>query len=83
MHYLRLPFNSISTDNLSKTLADFRYRKKKTPTKKCSGKSRTNPAAMTISNHWKRFDDLLTLSQTTNFRLVQTERVCRRQFQIC
>ena len=25
---------------------------------------------------------LLTLSQTTNFRLFQTERVCRRQFQI-
>ena len=25
----------------------------------------------------------LTLSQTTNFRLFQTERVCRRQFQIC
>ena len=26
---------------------------------------------------------VLTLSQTTNFRLFQTERVCRRQFQIC
>ena len=25
---------------------------------------------------------LLTLSQMTNFRLFQTERVCRRQFQI-
>ena len=25
----------------------------------------------------------LTLSQTTNFRLFQNERVCRRQFQIC
>ena len=24
----------------------------------------------------------LTLSQTTNFRLFQTDRVCRRQFQI-
>ena len=24
----------------------------------------------------------LTLSQTTNFRLFQTERLCRRQFQI-
>ena len=24
----------------------------------------------------------LTLSQTTNYRLVQTERVCRKQFQI-
>ena len=24
----------------------------------------------------------LTLSQTTNFRLFQTERVCRRQFQV-
>ena len=24
---------------------------------------------------------ILTLSQTTNFRLFQTERVCRRQFQ--
>ena len=24
----------------------------------------------------------LTLSQTTNFRLFQTERICRRQFQI-
>ena len=24
----------------------------------------------------------LTLSQTSNFRLLQTERVCRRQFQI-
>ena len=27
------------------------------------------------------FDKDLTLSQTTNFRLFQTERVCRRQFQ--
>ena len=27
-------------------------------------------------------DNFLTLSQTTNFRLFQTERVCRRQFQI-
>ena len=26
--------------------------------------------------------DILTLSQTTNFRLFQTERLCRRQFQI-
>ena len=25
----------------------------------------------------------LTLSQTTNFKLFQTERVCRRQFQTC
>ena len=25
---------------------------------------------------------ILTLSQTTNFRLFQTERVCRQQFQI-
>ena len=25
----------------------------------------------------------LTISQTTNFRLYQTERICRRQFQIC
>ena len=25
----------------------------------------------------------LTLSQTTNFRLLQAERVCRQQFQIC
>ena len=25
-------------------------------------------------------DDSLTLSQTTNFRLFQTQRVCRRQF---
>ena len=25
---------------------------------------------------------VLTLSQTTNFRLLQTERVCRQQFQI-
>ena len=25
----------------------------------------------------------LTLSQMTNFRLFQTERVCRRQFSIC
>ena len=25
----------------------------------------------------------LTLSQTTNFRLFQTEKACRRQFQIC
>ena len=30
-----------------------------------------------------RFFLTLTLSQTTNFRLSQTERVCRRQFQIC
>ena len=28
-------------------------------------------------------DDILTLSQTTNFRLFCTERVCRGQFQIC
>ena len=27
-------------------------------------------------------DNILTLYQTTNFRLFQTERVCRRQFQI-
>ena len=26
--------------------------------------------------------DFLTLSQTTNFGVFQTERVCRRQFQI-
>ena len=26
--------------------------------------------------------DLLTNNQTTNFRLFQTERVCRRQFRI-
>ena len=26
--------------------------------------------------------DCLTLSQTTNFRLLQIERVCRRKFQI-
>ena len=31
-----------------------------------------------LPSNWTR----LTLSQTTNFRLVQTERVCRRQFQI-
>ena len=30
----------------------------------------------------KNANDKLTLSQTTNFRLFQTERVCRRQFQI-
>ena len=30
----------------------------------------------------KKVRDLLTLSQTTNFRLFQTERVCRPQFQI-
>ena len=29
------------------------------------------------------FLHLLTLSQTTNFRLFQTERVCRLQFQVC
>ena len=28
------------------------------------------------------FCTVLTLSQTTNFRLFQSERVCRRQFQI-
>ena len=28
-------------------------------------------------------DIILTHYQTTNFRLFQTERVCRRQFQIC
>ena len=27
-------------------------------------------------------DDILTHYQTTNFRLFQTERVCRQQFQI-
>ena len=27
-------------------------------------------------------DDNLTLSETTHFRLFQTERVCRRQFQV-
>ena len=26
--------------------------------------------------------DIITLSQTINYRLIQTERVCRRQFQI-
>ena len=28
-------------------------------------------------------DNALTLSQTSNFRLIQIERVCRRQFQFC
>ena len=31
---------------------------------------------------WKLFDDTLTHYQMTNFRLFQTERVCRQQFQI-
>ena len=31
---------------------------------------------------WERVKNLLTHYQTTNFRLFQTERVCRRQFQI-
>ena len=29
-----------------------------------------------------KFNATLSLSQTTNLRLFQTERVCRRQFQI-
>ena len=29
-----------------------------------------------------RFNECLTFSQTSNFRLYQAERVCRRQFQI-
>ena len=33
----------------------------------------------TLLNHWILW---LTLSQMTNFRLFQIERVCRRQFQI-
>ena len=38
-----------------------------------------------IKNHkitQKNGDVPLTLSQTTNFRLFQTERLCRRQFKI-
>ena len=31
---------------------------------------------------WKGIKNCLTHYQTTNFRLFQTERVCRRQFQI-
>ena len=30
----------------------------------------------------KKKDFLITLSQMTNFRLFQTERVCRQQFQV-
>ena len=30
---------------------------------------------------YRSFLKILTLSQTTNFRLFRTERVCRRQFQ--
>ena len=33
-------------------------------------------------NCWKIINFLLTVSQTRNFRLFQTERVCRGQFQI-
>ena len=36
----------------------------------------------TCSFHSSSYSSLLTLSQTTNFRLFQTERVCRRQFKI-
>ena len=35
--------------------------------------------------YWSKvllFGKELTISQTTNFRLIQTERVCRQQFQI-
>ena len=44
-----------------------------------------DPGTGLNDKQWQKedyFDQLLTLSQTTNFRLFQTERVCRRQFQI-
>ena len=40
-----------------------------------------NPKFFSLSETFPPFQ-LLTLSQTTNFGLFQTERVCRRQFQI-
>ena len=38
--------------------------------------------ARQLHDHLRTTTGTLTLSQTTNFRLFQTERVCRRQFQI-
>ena len=44
-----------------------------------------SPFPTVSSTRWENFlpfSSDLTLSQTTNFRLFKTERVCRRQFQI-
>ena len=41
-----------------------------------------NDSESLIQEHTFGMNYLLTLSQTTNFRLFQTKRVCRRQFQI-
>ena len=39
--------------------------------------------ADTVLAKLEAFSGILTLSETTNFRLVQIERVCRQQFQFC
>ena len=40
----------------------------------------TSPSRLHVFQSYSGNKTDLTLSQTTNFRLVQTERVCRRQF---
>ena len=42
----------------------------------------TNIKALSMPNLKAIADDKLTCYQTTNFRPFQTEKVCRRQFQI-
>ena len=39
--------------------------------------------ADTVLAKLEAFSGILTLSETTNFRLVQIERVCSQQFQFC
>ena len=45
-------------------------------------KRQVYPFSQNVFYHFKDKDHLWTLSQTTNYRLIQIERVCRRQFQI-
>ena len=42
----------------------------------------TNVSTMPVTSEKKLCGIPLTLSQTTNFRLFQNERVCRRQFHV-
>ena len=44
--------------------------------------SKPNNTILRLSKSKVFADEKLTLSQTTNFGLFQSERVCRRQFQI-
>ena len=46
------------------------------------GKGLTNDKILDSSKFKGFADDILTVSQTTSFRFFQTEKVCKRQFQI-